>query len=257
MNSANIRHVFGAMFILGTALFGLIAPQSAVAQAVAQAAAPAATPDSAQKAADAPVATPATPPAAATPATPASPPATAPVSPAAPSLPEPETKAAPGMPGVPDDATTQMLDIPARPVAFLRGKSDWENGFKSIHASLATIEAEMGKAGLKQGGKPIAVFVETNDNGFGYEAMVPLTEKPEGKDQLGSDVKIGSSPAGKAIKFQHRGAYDDIDSTYDLITAYLDEKGLEAQNLFIEEYLTDTKASDDQGLEVDIYVFIK
>ncbi len=103
----------------------------------------------------------------------------------------------------------------------------------------------------------IAVFVETDDNGFGYEAMVPLTEKPEGKDQLGSDVKLGSSPSGKAIKFQHRGAYDDIDSTYDLITAYLDEKGLEAQNLFIEEYLTDTKNSDDQGLQVDIYVFIK
>jgi len=172
-------------------------------------------------------------------------------------LPEPETKGAPGIPGVPDDATVQTLDIPARPVAFLRGKSDWDNGFKSIQTSLGTIKAELAKAGLKQGGKPIAVFVETDDNGFGYEAMVPLAEKPEGKDQLGSDVKIGASPAGKAIKFQHRGAYDDIDSTYDLITAYLDEKGLEAQNLFIEEYLTDTKNSDDQGLGVDIYVFIK
>jgi effector-binding domain-containing protein len=36
-------------------------------------------------------------------------------------------------------------------------------------------------------------------------------------------VKIGESPSGKAIKFLHRGAYDDIDSTYDLITAFLDE----------------------------------
>jgi effector-binding domain-containing protein len=181
------------------------------------------------------------------------------VSPPADSVPAvpPETKAAPGVPGVPDDATVQMLQIPARPVAFLRGKSDWENGFKSIMKSMNTIEAEVTKAGLKQGGKPITVFVETDDNGFGYEAMIPLAEKPEGKDQLGNDVKIGSSPAGKAIKFQHRGAYDDIDSTYDLITAYLDEKGLEAQNLFIEEYLTDTKNADDQGLQVDIYVFIK
>ena len=64
-------------------------------------------------------------------------------------------------------------------------------------------------------------------------------------------------PAAKAIKFLHRGAYDEIDSTYDLITAYLDEKGLEAKNLFVEEYLTDTKDSDDASLQADIYVFLK
>jgi effector-binding domain-containing protein len=259
MKSARIRSILGAVFISGAALFaaGFVALTSGAQPAYAETAAPDAQPKTPDTATPLPTpATPASPPAPASPpvsaAPDAAPPAAAPVT--------PETKAAPGapsVPGVPDDATAQMLDIPARPVAFLRGKSDWENGFKSIVKSLDTIQAEVAKAGLKQGGKPIAVFTETDDNGFGYEAMVPLTEKPEGKDQLGSDVKLGSSPSGKAIKFQHRGAYDDIDSTYDLITAYLDEKGLEAQNLFIEEYLTDTKKSDDQGLQVDIYVFIK
>ncbi|VTZ24129.1 AraC family transcriptional regulator (fragment) [Methylocella tundrae] len=87
--------------------------------------------------------------------------------------------------------------------------------------------------------------------------MVPLAEKPGDKSDLPDGVKLGESPYGKAIKFLHRGAYDDIDSTYDLITAYLDEKGLEARNLFIEEYLTDTKESDDASLKADIYVFLK
>jgi effector-binding domain-containing protein len=247
MKSARIRHVLGAAVLFGAALFGLTAsPQMALAETAAPVAEPAA-PDSKQKPAEPQATSPVTP----APATPS--PATS----AAPPAPEPETKGAPGAPGIQDDATTQTLDIPSRPVALLKGKSDWDSGFKSIMKSIATIEAEVAKAGLKQGGKAIAVFTETNDNGFSYEAMVPLTEKPAGKDQLGNDVQIGASPAGKAIKFQHRGAYDDIDSTYDLITAYLDEKGLEAQNLFIEEYLTDTKNSDDQALEVDIYVFIK
>ena len=70
-------------------------------------------------------------------------------------------------------------------------------------------------------------------------------------------VKLGMSPSGKALKFQHRGPYDDIDSTYDLITAYLDEKGLEAQNLFLEEYLNLPKTSEEDGARVDIYVFLK
>ena len=58
---------------------------------------------------------------------------------------------------------------------------------------------------------------------------------------------LAQSPSGKAIKFQHRGAYDDIDSTYEAITAYLDEKGLEARNLFVEEYLNDAKDFDRHG----------
>ena len=72
-----------------------------------------------------------------------------------------------------------------------------------------------------------------------------------------ADVTIGQSPGGKAMKFQHRGAYDDIDSTYEAITAYLDEKGLESKNLFAEEYLDQVKTADDAALEVDIYVFLK
>ena len=65
------------------------------------------------------------------------------------------------------------------------------------------------------------------------------------------------TPGGKAMRFQHRSAYDDIDSTYQAITAYLDEKGLEAQNLFIEEYLNTPKGPEDPDLEVDIYVFLR
>ena len=91
---------------------------------------------------------------------------------------------------------------------------------------------------------------------FSSRRWCRIAEKPESKD-LSDGVKIGDLPAGKAIKFLHRGAYDDIDSTYDLITAFLDEKGLELQNRFVEEYLTDTTEPDDANLEADIYVFIK
>ena len=59
------------------------------------------------------------------------------------------------------------------------------------------------------------------------------------------------------MRFQHRGAYDDIDGTYEAITAYLDEKGIDAQDVFIEEYLNETKTSDDPNLQVDIYVLVK
>jgi effector-binding domain-containing protein len=159
-------------------------------------------------------------------------------------------------PGVPDDSSATTLELAPRPVAYVSANAEWANGFKSVMGEIAKVDAAVKKAGLTQAGHPFALFLATDDKSFQFEAMVPLAGKPEAKD-LSDGVKIGESPAGKAIKFLHRGAYDDIDSTYELITAFLDEKGLESQNRFIEEYLTDTAEPDDANLEADIYVFLK
>ena len=80
---------------------------------------------------------------------------------------------------------------------------------------------------------------------------------PEGKSSLSEAVKIGQTPSGKAMRFEHQGSVDaDIDATYDAITAYLDEKGVDAQDFFIEEYANDVKDADDPTLQVNIYVLL-
>jgi len=183
--------------------------------------------------------------------------------PAADSTPE---SASPGAPpsdadskpplGVPNDSSATTLELKARQVAYASASAEWADGFKTVVGEIAKVNAAIKKAGLTPAGHPFALFLATDDKSFQFEAMVPLDGSPEVKD-LSDGVKIGESPAGKTIKFLHRGAYDDIDSTYDLITAFLDEKGLESQNRFIEEYLTDTTEPDDANLEADIYVFIK
>ena len=159
-------------------------------------------------------------------------------------------------PGVPNDSSAVTLDLKARRVAYASASAEWADGFKTVMGEIAKVNAAIKKAGLTPAGHPFALFLATDDKSFQFEAMVPLDGSPEVKD-LSDGIKIGELPAGKAIKFLHRGSYDDIDSTYDLITAFLDEKGLESQNRFIEEYLTDTTEPDDANLEADIYVFIK
>ncbi len=159
-------------------------------------------------------------------------------------------------PGVPSDASAATLELMPRTVAYLHASANWEDGFKTVRGELDKVAAAIKKAGLTASGHPFALFVETDDKSFQFDAMVPIAEKPA-VSELSDGVKIGQSPAGKAIKFLHRCAYDEIDSTYDLITAFLDEKGLESQNRFIEEYLTDTTEPDDANLEADIYILLK
>lgn len=194
------------------------------------------------------------------PATPAAP--DAPPAPSSPLVPPPtldlnEPQAGAGRETPAELLASQTIDIAARPVAVLRGTGSWNDGLKTLSDAIATVTAAAAKAGLAVAGRPLVVFTETDDSGFHFEAMAPLAKAPDGKGKLENGVEIGASPAGKALKFQHRGPYEDIDSTYEAITAFLDEKGLDTKNLFVEEYLTDLKEGEDEGLEVDIYVFVK
>jgi effector-binding domain-containing protein len=151
----------------------------------------------------------------------------------------------------------QVVDLASHPAALIEGKAKREEVYGAIMDSLAKIRAAVSKAGLKTQGHALAVFLEADDDGFTYRAMVPLETAPDPATPLADPVKLGQTPVGKSMKFEHRGEYDDIDSTYDAITAYLDEKGDDAQDVFLEEYLNEPKTSDDPNLQVDIYVLIR
>ena len=156
-----------------------------------------------------------------------------------------------------DSSTGETVDLPARPFAYIEGKADRDEIYSAIIGSLGLVKRDMDKAGLVPGGRPLAVFIESDDTGFKYHAGFPLEAAPGGKSKLSEAVKIDQTPSGKAMRFQHQGAYADIDATYDAITAYLDEKGIDAQDSFVEEYLNDVKDADDPTLQVNIYVLLK
>lgn len=144
--------------------------------------------------------------------------------------------------------------LSGKPAAVLSGQSTWEEGFDNLKNAFAKIEGELGRAGARPSGRPVTVFVETDDQGFRYEAMVPVEGGLEGRPNLTPEIRVGRTPEGKAYHFVHQGPYEDIDSTYETITAYLDAKGIVAKDVFIEEYVTDFTDSTDDSLVINIFV---
>ena len=155
-------------------------------------------------------------------------------------------------PGDPMDVAE--VTLPGKPAATLSGESTWDEGFENLKNAFARIESELGKAGIRPAGRPVTVFLETDDMGFRYEVMVPVERAPEGRPTLTPEIRFARTPEGKAYHFVHNGPYDDIDSTYETITAYLDAKGIVAKDVFIEEYVTDFTNSADDTLEINIFV---
>jgi effector-binding domain-containing protein len=186
-----------------------------------------------------------------------SPSATPTPAPAPSTNPTPAPSASPANPAGEGGSMGETIDLVSRPAATIEGRADRDEIYGAIMGSIGQIRAEIDKAGLKAAGRPIAVFLEADDVGFKYRAAIPLESIPDGKTALSDAVKLGQTPVGKAMRFEHRGPYDDIDATYEAITAYLDEKGIDAQDIFIEEYLNDVKTTDDPNLQVDIFVLLK
>ena len=192
---------------------------------------------------------PAPPPAAAVPPLPV-PPGTVPPAPPA-AVAGQETLAPPPV----DSSTPDTVELAARPAATLRGQSTWEEGYDRLTQSFQRLQSEMDKAGVRVTGKPLATFLETDDTGFRFQALLPVATPPATRPPgLPADIAFGSTPAGKAIRFVHKAPYDDIDSTYEAVSAYLDTKGIEVKDNFTEEYVAIGSGPGDTGLELYIYV---
>ena len=198
--------------------------------------APAATPAPAPAAPPAPAASPSaapsTPPAAAE--SPAAPPAVAPVQTA--------------------DPFGDQITLTPKTVVIIRGNAAWDSAFDTLIDSFRSLSVLLDKQGIKPAGNSMIVYTSTDDAGFTFLAEIPVEQDPK---NLTKDMSMGKSPDGKALKFVHRGSYDNMDNTYEAITNHLDDKKLEAKDTFIEEYITDPLKTAEDKLVINVYVPLK
>jgi effector-binding domain-containing protein len=188
-------------------------------------------------------------------------PAPAPKPDAAAPAPAPATPApAPGSPATtattePSDPFGEDTTLTGKPIVYVKGTGTWDSAFETITKAFKKLKGFAEKENLKIDGMPITVFTSTDDTGFQFEAGLPLAEPP--KNPPRGEIVAGTSPQGHALKFVHRGSYDGLDNTYEAITNFLDEKRLEARDMFIEQYVTDPLTTNEENLVVNVFVMIK
>ena len=136
----------------------------------------------------------------------------------------------------------------------MKGNANWDSAFDTLIDSFKSLSALLDKQGIKPAGNSMIVYTSTDDTGFTYLAEIPVDQDPK---NLTKGMSIGKSPEGKALKFVHRGSYDNMDNTYEAITNHLDDKKLEAKDTFIEEYITDPLKTAEDKLVINVYVPLK
>ena len=152
------------------------------------------------------------------------------------------------------DPFGEEFTLEPKKVVIMKGTANWDAAFDTLIDSFKALTALLDKQGIKPSGNAMIVYTSTDDTGFTFLAEIPVDQEPK---NLAKDMSIGKSPEGKALKFVHRGSYDNMDNTYEAITNHLDEKKLEAKDTFIEEYITDPLKTAEDKLVINVYVPLK
>jgi effector-binding domain-containing protein len=152
------------------------------------------------------------------------------------------------------DPFGEPITLDAKKVVVAKGQANWDSAFDTLLDSFKALNGMLDKQGIKPSGNLMIVYTSTDDTGFTYLAEIPVEQDPK---SLGKDMSVGKSPEGKALKFVHRGSYDNMDNTYEAITNHLDDKKLEAKDTFIEEYITDPLKTAEDKLVINVYVPLK
>jgi effector-binding domain-containing protein len=193
------------------------------------------------------------PPAAGAPATPATP---APAPSASPTTAPPAAAATPAAPAPVQTADPfgEEITLAPKTVVMMKGNANWDSAFDTLIASFNALSTLLDKQGIKPAGNSMIVYTSTDDTGFTFLAEIPVDQDPK---NLTKAMSMGKSPDGKALKFVHRGSYENMDNTYEAITNHLDDKKLEAKDTFIEEYITDPLKTAEDKLVINVYVPLK
>ncbi len=175
-----------------------------------------------------------------------------------PPAPPPEQTPPPSdQPSPPSDQTQantfgQDIVLTEKTIIYMKGSANWDTAFETLVDTFKSLATVLDKQGLKATGPAMTIYTSIEDTGFQFQAAIPIAEAP--KNLPPGDVLVGKSPGGKALKFVHHGSYDSMDSTYEAITNYMDERRLESKDMFIEEYVTDLTTTPEDQLTINVLV---
>ena len=115
-------------------------------------------------------------------------------------------------------------------------------------------------SGVEPAGQPRAIYTTYTPGEAEFTVAIPVASDAEGGAPDDS-VLVDELSGGKALRFKHEGAYEELSATYDQITEWMQDEGMleseadwEAHAPIWEEYMNDPQGTSPEELLTYIYV---
>jgi effector-binding domain-containing protein len=172
------------------------------------------------------------------------------------------------------DLEVEILEV--EPVDILYVVSEAAPDSSDITASMAAayqeITAYMAERGIEMAAQPMTITRIGEEGRYEVEAAIPVT-LPEAAPAAAAEpqaatseaqasgaapapasrVRVGQSPAGRAVRVVHRGPYESMGPTYEKLAAWIGAHALEEGRVSWEQYISDPGATPEAELVTHIY----
>ena len=143
----------------------------------------------------------------------------------------------------------EIRDTAEQKTAVIRTSTPVEKLSEVMGSCYGEIMQYLGPKGIQPVGPPFAVYHNMDMSNLDVEIGFPLAVEVEGNGR----VNPGRIAGGKAAVTVHTGPYDKIGETYERLTAYVKEQGMETAGCCYEFYLNDPTDTAPEELKTEIH----
>lgn len=155
-----------------------------------------------------------------------------------------------------DEVFGEEVTLPERTLLLRTVRTSWDEAWVSIVDAFKQVRADAEKLKVKVNGNPLVIYRSTADDSFEFDAALPIEAAPA-TPPTEDGLQVAPARSGKALKFIYRGPFDAMDSTYELISNFIDSKKVNAEDLSIEEYISDPATTKPSEIVINIYMPLK
>ena len=142
----------------------------------------------------------------------------------------------------------EIQELPARPTLSIRTRSHLEGLPEVIRKSFAAIGQAIGQKGEFPAGPPFTAYYNMDMQDLDVELGFPVSHSLPGV----GDIQAGEIQAGKFAVCIHIGPYNEIESAYRALSAWVEEQGYKASGVAYEFYLNDPAEIPPEALQTQI-----
>lgn len=126
----------------------------------------------------------------------------------------------------------QLLDQKEQPTLSIRVRTSFANLPKEIGKAYGAICAYLEELGEAPSDAPFTAYYNMDMDDLDVEMGFPVSKPLAGK----GEIKASVVPAGKQASCMHKGSYEKMAPTYEALTAWVAEKGMEPTGIVYEYY---------------------
>lgn len=148
------------------------------------------------------------------------------------------------------DMEIEVMEIEPAVIVYTAAGSTWDvaaigQAFGEAYGKIGEFVASHN---LQMAGPPLAITTSSDEQGWQFDAAMPIAEMPELEIDPASEVQIRQTRGGMTIRGVSVGSYSNLSTNWDKVKAWAAAHGYEVADNLWEEYVSDPGDTPEEEL---------